>query len=74
MSLDVLIVSQPAEYGVATCVRQLTETAVAAGHRVVVACPVRACPFSFHNGWVASVPIEMMRYSISMNGSLKRVA
>lgn len=37
--LDVLIVSQPGEFGVAVCVRQLAEAAVAAGHRVVVACP-----------------------------------
>lgn len=38
-SLDVLIVAQPTEYGVAICVRQQAEAAVAAGHRVVVACP-----------------------------------
>ncbi len=37
--LDVLVVSQPADYGVAVCVRQLVGAAVAAGHRVVVACP-----------------------------------
>ncbi|HEX6257196.1 MAG TPA: glycosyltransferase [Euzebyales bacterium] len=37
--LDVLIVSQPVEYGVAVCVRQQVEAAVAAGHDVVVACP-----------------------------------
>lgn len=37
--LDVLIVSQPVSYGVAVYVRQLTEAAVAAGHRVTVACP-----------------------------------
>jgi glycosyltransferase involved in cell wall biosynthesis len=38
-SLDVLIISQPVEGGVAVCVRQLTEAAVAAGHRVKIACP-----------------------------------
>lgn len=38
-ALDVLIVSQPVKAGVAVCVRQLTEAAVAAGHRVTVACP-----------------------------------
>ena len=38
-SLDALIVSQPVDYGVAIHVRQLTEAAVAAGHRVAVACP-----------------------------------
>lgn len=37
--LDVLIVAQPTEYGVAICVRQQVEAAIAAGHRVVVACP-----------------------------------
>ncbi len=37
--LDVLIVSQPVRYGVAICVRQLTETAVAAGHHVTVVSP-----------------------------------
>jgi len=37
--LDVLIVSQPVDYGVAVFVRQLTEWAVSAGHRVTVACP-----------------------------------
>lgn len=37
--LDVLIVAQPSEYGVAVCVRQQAEAAVAAGHRVTVACP-----------------------------------
>ena len=37
--LDALIVSQPADYGVAIYVRQLTEAAIAAGHRVTVVCP-----------------------------------
>jgi glycosyltransferase involved in cell wall biosynthesis len=37
--LKVLIVSQPASYGVAVHVRQLTEAAVAAGHCVTVVCP-----------------------------------
>ncbi|HSD48823.1 MAG TPA: glycosyltransferase [Actinomycetota bacterium] len=37
--LDVLLVSQPVSYGVAVFVRQLTEAAVVAGHRVTVACP-----------------------------------
>jgi glycosyltransferase involved in cell wall biosynthesis len=37
--LDVLMVSQPVNYGVAVFVRQLTEAAVAAGHHVTVACP-----------------------------------
>jgi glycosyltransferase involved in cell wall biosynthesis len=37
--LDALIVSQPVDYGVAVHVRQLTEAAVAAGHRVTVVSP-----------------------------------
>jgi glycosyltransferase involved in cell wall biosynthesis len=37
--LDVLLVAQPTSYGVAIYVRQLAEAAVAAGHRVTVACP-----------------------------------
>lgn len=37
--LDVLLVSQPVSYGVAVFVRHLAEAAVAAGHRVTVACP-----------------------------------
>jgi hypothetical protein len=38
-SLEVLIVTQAVDYGVAVCVRQLTQAAVEAGHSVVVACP-----------------------------------
>ena len=37
--LDVLIVSQPVEYGVAIYVRQLTQAAVEAGHHVMVVSP-----------------------------------
>jgi glycosyltransferase involved in cell wall biosynthesis len=37
--LDVLVVSQPVEYGVAVYVRQLTAAAVAAGHSVTVVSP-----------------------------------
>jgi glycosyltransferase involved in cell wall biosynthesis len=37
--LDVLIVSQPVDYGVAIYVRHLTAAAVAAGHRVTVVSP-----------------------------------
>jgi glycosyltransferase involved in cell wall biosynthesis len=37
--LDVLLVAQPTSYGLAVYVRQLAEAAVAAGHRVTVACP-----------------------------------
>ena len=37
--LNVLIVSQPVDYGVAIYVRQLTEAAVAAGHDVTVVSP-----------------------------------
>ena len=62
--LDVLIVAQPATYGVAVCVRQLTEAAVKAGHRVTVACPgPETGPLA---GWVASagadhVAVELAR-------------
>ena len=38
-SLDILIVAQPTEYGVAICVKQQAAAALAAGHNVVVACP-----------------------------------
>ena len=37
--LDILIVAQPTEYGVAICVKQQAAAAVAAGHDVTVACP-----------------------------------
>ena len=37
--LDVLVVSQPVDYGVAIYVRQLTAAAVAVGHRVTVVSP-----------------------------------
>lgn len=37
--LEVLIVAQPTEYGVAICVAQQTRAAVEAGHHVVVVCP-----------------------------------
>ncbi|HWO71109.1 MAG TPA: glycosyltransferase [Actinomycetota bacterium] len=43
-----LLVSQPTSYGVAVHVRHLAEAAVAAGHRVTVACPERG-PLA---GWV----------------------
>ena len=50
--LEVLIVSQPASYGVAVYVRQLTEAAVAAGHHVTVVSPGAAHgPLA---GWVRS--------------------
>lgn len=48
--LNVLIVSQPVDFGVAVYVRQLTEAAVAAGHNVTVVSPgPRKGPLS---GWV----------------------
>jgi glycosyltransferase involved in cell wall biosynthesis len=62
--LNVLIVSQPVSYGVAICVRDLTEAAVAAGHRVTV-----VSPDSTHGplaGWIEAagarhVPLNMAR-------------
>ncbi len=40
--LDVLIVTQPVDGGVATCVRHLVQAAVAAGHRTTLVSPARA--------------------------------
>ena len=62
--LNVLLVSQPVSYGVAICVRDLTQAAVAAGHRVTV-----VSPDSTHGplaGWIeatgaAHVPMNMAR-------------
>ena len=54
--LKVLIVAQPTEYGVAICVRQQAEAAVAAGHEVVVACPDESRgPLA---GWIAETGAE----------------
>ncbi len=54
--LDVLIVAQPTEYGVAICVAQQAKAAVAAGHRVVVACPDSSRgPLA---GWIAESGAE----------------
>jgi glycosyltransferase involved in cell wall biosynthesis len=63
-SLNVLIVSQPVSYGVAICVRDLTQAAVAAGHRVTV-----VSPDSTHGplaGWIEATgarhhPLNMAR-------------
>src|SRR5206468_11258369 len=52
-SLDVLIVSQPADYGVAIYVRELARSAVAAGHDVTVISPPESRgPLA---SWVTSV-------------------
>jgi glycosyltransferase involved in cell wall biosynthesis len=54
--LKVLIVAQPTEYGVAICVRQQAEAAVAAGHEVTVACPDETRgPLA---GWIARTGAE----------------
>ena len=53
--LDVLLVSQPVSYGVAIFVRQLTEAAVTAGHRVTVACPGRIVA-RWRDGYAAPAP------------------
>src|SRR5213593_2465939 len=51
--LDVLIVSQPADYGVAIYVRELAGSAVEAGHHVTVISPPESRgPLA---GWVKSV-------------------
>jgi glycosyltransferase involved in cell wall biosynthesis len=62
-SLEVLIVTQAVDYGVAVCVRQLTEAAVEAGHSVVVACPGKG-PLP---AWITSAgarhePVNMVRH------------
>src|SRR5881227_617156 len=52
-SLDVLIVSQPADYGVAIYVRELAGSAVEAGHDVtVISPPASRGPLA---SWVESV-------------------
>ena len=62
--LDVLIVSQPADYGVAIYVRELAGSAVEAGHHVTVISPPESRgPLA---GWVKSVgarhhPLDMAR-------------
>lgn len=62
--LNVLIVSQPVSYGVAICVRDLTQAAVAAGHRVTVVSPDSAHgPLA---GWIEATrarhhPLNMAR-------------
>jgi glycosyltransferase involved in cell wall biosynthesis len=62
--LDVLMVSQPVEYGVAVCVRQLAEAGVAAGHRVAVACPGRESgPLAdwIQEAGAVHIPLELVR-------------
>ncbi|HET9672117.1 MAG TPA: glycosyltransferase family 4 protein, partial [Actinomycetota bacterium] len=65
--LDVLIVSQPAAYGVAVFVRDLTEAAVAAGHRVTVVSPGEAHgPLA---GWVAASGARHRRLDLARSPS-----
>lgn len=67
--LDVLMVSQPVSYGVAVYVRQLTEAAVAAGHRVTV-----VCPSSEHGplaGWIESAGAEHRRLDMARRPAVR---
>ncbi len=62
-TLNVLIVSQPVDYGVAVYVRQLTESAVAAGHDVTVACPAadEGLPRWIQDAGARHEPLQMVR-------------
>lgn len=66
-----LIVSQPVSYGVAVYVRQLTGAAVAAGHRVTV-----ACPSSEHGplaGWIEEAGAEHRRLDMARRPAFRDV-
>jgi glycosyltransferase involved in cell wall biosynthesis len=70
--LDVLIVVQPATYGVAICVRQQAEAAVAAGHRVTVVCPgADAGPLA---GWVERAGAELRPVALAREPALRDAA
>jgi hypothetical protein len=79
--LDVLVVSQPVDYGVAIHVRQLVEAALAEGHRVTVASPGRERgPLA---GWIEAagarhVAVDMVRRPAVRDGldvlTLRRLA
>lgn len=63
-ALDVLMISQPVEYGVAVCVRQLAAAGIAAGHVVSVVCPgTQSGPLA---GWIKEagarhIPLNLVR-------------
>lgn len=67
--LDVLMVSQPVDYGVAVFVRQLTQAAIAAGHRVTVACPgPDEGPLA---GWIESAGARHERVDMARRPALR---
>jgi hypothetical protein len=70
--LDALIVSQPVGYGVGVFVRELTEAAVAAGHRVTVVSPGdEHGPLA---GWVRDAGVEHHRLDMARSPSPRDVA
>jgi len=69
--LDVLVVSQPVDYGVAVYVRQLTAAALAAGHRVTV-----VSPGGDHGplaGWVGSAGAEHRTLNMARKPAVRDV-
>jgi glycosyltransferase involved in cell wall biosynthesis len=78
-SLEVLIVTQAVDYGVAVCVRQLTQAAIAAGHSVVVACPGKGpLPEWITRSGAGHEPVNMVRHPATRDlvdlWSLRRLA
>ncbi|MCD6022774.1 MAG: putative glycosyl transferase [Actinomycetia bacterium] len=70
--LNVLIVSQPVSYGVAICVRDLTQAAVAAGHRVTV-----VSPDSSHGplaGWIEAAGARHLPLNMARTPALRDVS
>ncbi len=70
--LDVLIVSQPASAGVAVCVRQLAQAAMAEGHEVTVACPdLDHGPLA---GWVRAMGAHHRRLNMTRRPAVRDLA
>ena len=70
--LDALIVSQPTEYGVGIFVRELTEAASAAGHRVTVVSPGEEHgPLA---AWVRDAGVEHRRLDMARSPALRDLA
>ena len=70
--LDVLIVAQPTEYGVAVCVAQQAKAAIEAGHNVVVACPDKSRgPLA---GWIEETGAEHIVLNLERQPGLADVA
>lgn len=79
--LDVLIVAQPTEYGVAICVAQQAKAGVEAGHNVAVVCPDSSRgPLA---GWIRETGAELIVLNLQRQpgladlkavGALRRLA